>query len=311
MKPDNSISDTFIKLVEGAYYPFLVEGTIQTPDGDWWIKLKDPNGYKHLLKNEYYADYNLKVGQIIQCRIDHINCAGKIYIEPQHPCYQLGQIYTFKSKGIETFINKQGEHEKSICLEDCFGNEILAIAEKEVLQGEHISARVSRIKKGRVYVNLDVDPPAFKDVADGEFHLFEITGFRTVSKKYEYFVLKDRQERKYMLRSKYYQHYNLKIGKTIQCRMIREEKDFYFEPAHPHYKINGIYPFTIVGRTEIMNYPEQRIPAIELINAFGKNIILPVDKGINSKIKNGRINCQVCDIRKSEVLLDCKKKSPF
>ena len=300
----------FIKIIEGCFYEFTLEGELVLPSGDKYFKLSDPNGYKHLLNADEYRFYNLTKGQKINCRVDHINCTGKIFIEPEHPIYKPGQLYKFQVLGYDTIINKLGEQEKIVILKDHFGNKIKTSFDWSEKDLDELEARVIRIKKGQIYVDAEPQASCFDEIIKNAYHSFRISGLRTLSQKYEYYILKDDLDRTYHLRTKYYQKYFLKPGQLVRCRMIRGESGFYFEPDHPFYTIGETYAFTIVCRTSIQKYPEKETPALELQNDYGKNILLPLAILGNHDAQKETIECRVDDIYRGSLILS-HKKSPF
>ncbi len=84
-----------VALQEGEWLPFKIHNLIQLQDDNLYFVLQDINGMKHFLTAEYYMNYNLKVGDEISCKIDRINCTGRIFLEPKHPYYTENEIYTF------------------------------------------------------------------------------------------------------------------------------------------------------------------------------------------------------------------------
>jgi len=82
-------------LAEGSWYPFRIHNHLQLQDGLWYYVLEDINGLKHFMPADYYKNYRLKTGEEIVCRIDKINCTGRIFLEPRHPVYKEGQTYNF------------------------------------------------------------------------------------------------------------------------------------------------------------------------------------------------------------------------
>ncbi|MGM0505351.1 MAG: hypothetical protein ACQESQ_12065, partial [Bacteroidota bacterium] len=67
------------KFTEGEKHLFTITGFTEIPgtDESYYI-LKNPFGGKHLLKANHYKHYQLNKGQVIKCKIDKINCSGKI-----------------------------------------------------------------------------------------------------------------------------------------------------------------------------------------------------------------------------------------
>lgn len=83
-------------LEQGKQYAFYFQKKVLLPDNLWYYVLIDPFGNKHLLPHEYYSHYNLKTGNTYLCKVDKINCLGRIFIEPPHPVFEEGKSYAFK-----------------------------------------------------------------------------------------------------------------------------------------------------------------------------------------------------------------------
>lgn len=307
-----SVNGVKLKLEEGFKYPFIINAKIDLPDGNEYFVLKDPNDVKHLLLTRYYEKFNFKLGQTIQCRIDKINCNGKIYLEPEHPHYELGNTYEFPFNSTEDYIDNQGKvHQFAIFL-DTFNNEIkipLETLPEKVKPGMPVKFSISRIKKGRVYLSLNGGKEEYSHFKEGVYYYFRITQFRLYPDNRSYYILKNDSESSaegftYKLRSKYFEKYDFKIGQTVQCRLVKEEKEIYLEPKHPYYQIGNEYSFDIVGDEFIIDYPKGEIDAYLLKNDFGKPVHVP-KKGVEGKVKDGKLNCLVSDIRKSRLFLEC------
>ena len=81
----------------------LILNKVKLPGDDEYFIIMDPFNQKHLLKTENYERYELNPGKTVLCRVDKINCKGKIFFEPKHPYYQEGETYIFRKKGGELF----------------------------------------------------------------------------------------------------------------------------------------------------------------------------------------------------------------
>jgi hypothetical protein len=106
-------------LSEGKFFPFKVYNIVKLQDQEWYYILQDINGLKHFLHGENYIHYNLKSGDEITCKVEKINCTGRVYLEPTHPYYKEAEIYDFELVG----FNKNKE-ENRIIVSDIFGNKI-------------------------------------------------------------------------------------------------------------------------------------------------------------------------------------------
>jgi hypothetical protein len=95
----------------------------------------DTNGLKHFLPAEYYTNFNFQTGDVISCRIDKINCTGRIFLEPKHPYYIEGEIYSFD---VLNFI--ENEKYGVLVVKDIFENRI-------ELQQEMVQVTNYKVKK--------------------------------------------------------------------------------------------------------------------------------------------------------------------
>lgn len=72
---------------------FTLRGIQTFPDGNRYLILEDAQGYRFLQDYTPYASYGLKPDTKITCRVDKINCNGKIFLEPAHPWFEEGEYY--------------------------------------------------------------------------------------------------------------------------------------------------------------------------------------------------------------------------
>ncbi len=137
-----------IILSEGKWYTFRIHNHVQLQDGNWYYVLEDINGLKHFLAAEHYTGYNLVKGEEISCRIDRINCTGRIFLEPKHPFYTVDAIYSFE---VEMFSN-QGDS-NILSVKDILGNSIqvqdCGFLESASDSKNRVKCKVLGIKKGR------------------------------------------------------------------------------------------------------------------------------------------------------------------
>ncbi len=93
-------------LKTGDVYKFWIIKKIKFPDGVDYFVMRDPYGEKHLLPARYYRHYNIQTKSYYNCRIDKINCQGRLFFEPEHPFFELGNTYLFYFKKIAVLISK-------------------------------------------------------------------------------------------------------------------------------------------------------------------------------------------------------------
>jgi hypothetical protein len=311
----HSVPSNTVKIEEGKSYPFTITGLVELPDGTEHFVLTDPNHVKHLLEKRHYLNYHFEPGQIIDCRIDKINCNGKIYIEPKHPYYRVGKSYDFPLIRISVKKTKKGTEEKWAVFLDVFENEIklpLNCLSENVKTGENIRLFVERIKKGMIYlsdISFIEDYTFFKPGTEYPFILVDLIEY---AGKRKYFVIQSELGLKFRLRYKYFEKYGFKIGQNVYCKLVRDAKNLYLEPRHPFYSIGIVYDFEIIGVEPIRDYPDGIRRMYVLNNDYGKNIFIPFEKIKSENIFGNTVKCEVREIKKSRLYLRCnqKKTSP-
>lgn len=297
-----------IALKEGRTYPFKITGSVILPDGSECFILTDVNGIKHLLFKEYYNQYKLQLNQEVICRIDKINCTGKIFIEPEHPYYKLGRSYTFVFDRYLDLKGPNDESEKVAVLLNGYDQDIFLSAdevEKQFVKGDEINAVVEKIKKGRVYINIGAVVNDYGGMEAGKQYRFTLEGQITMGGKYSYFVLKDDSGKEFRIREKFYEKYGFKNGTLVTCTLVENDYHIYLEPVHPYYEVGFNYEFRIVGETIVKEYPDNEAKAYLLENKYGKEIVVKKKDVPPGKIQDGVIRCTVLSIKKSQVSLAC------
>ncbi len=86
------------RLTEGQWYTFRILKVVSLGEDEGWFVMQDPNGYKILLPKGFYEDYGFAPGQSVSCRVDKINCNGRMFLEPGHPHYKEGEVYDLSWK---------------------------------------------------------------------------------------------------------------------------------------------------------------------------------------------------------------------
>jgi hypothetical protein len=233
---------------EGHTYPFTIYNRIEITGIEYFV-LIDSQEKKHLLEAAHYTHYGFETGQQIMCRIDKINCTGKIYLEPINPFYTVGKSFKFTIKDEVSLINSFGENERHLIVSDLFGKyHQLWIPSNGLVfeKGDSIELYVVQIRKG----NLFMVHPLFYISENGyqtdRDYRFTIEGISTLTGEKEYYRLKDEFGQVHFLRSKFFINYNFKKGTTFNGRIVKKPRtgSYYIEPHYPEYEIGKSYQFT-------------------------------------------------------------------
>ncbi len=142
-----------IKLTEGEWFTFRIHNLLQLQDNEWYYILEDINGLKHFMPAGYYESYGLKTGDEILCKVDRINCTGRVFLEPQHPEYKAGEVYNFT---IEETTNIDTEN--AVTVKDILGNSIEVQLFDDINSGvryeNQVRCLVKSIKKGKPVLEI-------------------------------------------------------------------------------------------------------------------------------------------------------------
>jgi len=250
-KPSNTGTHRFI---EGESYPFRVINIISLPETDEeYYVLEAFSGKRILLKALYYRHYNLKSGQELLCRIDRVNCNGKIYIEPRHPYYRAGELYEFDFIREDIIYTPSGDKKNVIVVKDIYNNEINCICRDKFFQTSEsgkVRCRIEQIKKGRL---LLVHPEISSEnelLNEGMTYRFKIVDTDVMIDGEEYHILSGPFNELHIIRKENYEEYGLEKGQFINCIVdkVGSQGKYLIEPEHPYYKRDGIYDFVYLRK---------------------------------------------------------------
>jgi hypothetical protein len=279
---------------------------VDIPDEGVYYVLIDLHGYKHLLKKEYYLHYHFEIGGTIQCRIDKINCSGKIYLEPEHPLYKEGKAYDFEVVEQKEITNLLGESQKILIIKDLFENLLTVSADEAQIENNCVSCVVDQIKKGQLFVTPINATKAIKGLKEGDWFHAKIAKHFTDEDHNSFFLLKDKNNHSFYLPTKYYENYHLQIGDQIYCKVvkIRSQWDYVIEPQSPHYSEGAVYDFVVKGKKIEHNYMDEKVYLFIVQDIFEIETNVEVSHKTYVLTPIGdTIRCKVDRIKKSKLLL--------
>lgn len=140
---------------EGKSYELHVKNKLHLPDGNYFI-LESESHKQFLLNALIYECYNIEVGKTITCIVDKINCSGKIFFEPPHPQYKIGDIDKFTV--LQSAIRKSRKTGEEFPIFEVFNSKTnKAIIPKQNAElfnnisiGETVECEIYRISKGEL-----------------------------------------------------------------------------------------------------------------------------------------------------------------
>ncbi|RLD59779.1 MAG: hypothetical protein DRJ01_10850 [Bacteroidetes bacterium] len=295
------------KFVEGETYQFKVNNITCLPGGNKeFFVLQDIFGNKQLMSTEYYKNYDIKKGRIIKCKVDKINCNGKIFLEPEHPIYKQGKIYDFEFVKFDKQKNYIGYEENIIIVKDAFKNLIKIHCNNKIhVENNKVKAKVEFVKKSIPFLSL-TEYDDYKTLKIGNTCLFTIVDKKKLHDNVEYFILNDKYNNTHFLPTEYYPKYNFKIGQKIRCKVINYSlKGYYFiEPEHPFYNEGEIYEFDFIRAEKSVDSQGVKKNYLVVKDYFDNEIHVEYDLFIEKKnIDFTKVKCRVENLKKGKLLL--------
>jgi len=299
-----------LKLLEGKYYWFKVLKIVEIPEeGDFYL-LKHKSGRRLLLPVSIYKNYLINPDSTIECRVDKVNCTGKVFLEPKHPHYSEGKYYNF----IVKYTDKNDcDLENSITVADVFNNEIRMEWPKALelpKVNSTVRLKVERVKKGIPVLVNETSKHATSGIVEnfvGELFSFIVSKVLSKGKEQYYLLVENKHELKAYIKAKHYKHYNIKLNSNILCKIIGVNSDnsLKVEPQNPYYIENTSYNF-IVSMDSTNEFTEEY--RIGLIDKFGNKCGITVNGKDYQVLKNKtQLTCRVIGFRKGKPMLELIK----
>lgn len=259
-------------LQEKQTYTFRVIRLITLPDGSQNWVLTHSGEDRYMLPAEYYTDYQIKEGLSLRCRVDKINCTGRIFLEPDHPWYQEGKMYRFtflhgepvpaaKTNVLKRLIFKGIHDEIRPCLTL---TEFLPFT-----PGEVVEVLISRIKKGAV----DFQPlilSTHEIMHEGGVYEFFIENVNEAGN----LLITGPRETVILLESEYYKQHGLKPGVKFSGIFLHwtPEGIPHIEPLHPVYKLGKTYSFPVLREDSVDHSAGSFEQVLVVEDCFGNEI---------------------------------------
>lgn len=291
----------------GESYKFHIIRKIQLPDESFNWLLRNDAGENFMFPVEHYENYGFHEGLQIVCRVDKINCSGRIFLEPQHPRYQIDELYKFSVIKVYEEEDKFGFSRTWILVKDEEGAEFSMPFYGPVIpeMGGNLSCKVVRIKKGKVFLREHPSYIPF-DLREGDSYLFEVIYTEKIIEDKKYIELKGPNGFTHHLEADYYPKHNFKVGDLVDCTLLKLNYDgtFQLEPKHPLYNVGESYDFSFHSiSTKTGHYGvEEQIILVK--DGFGEKVIVyPHDADIRNYKQGELIPCRVDGFKKGLPIL--------
>jgi len=253
---------------------FRVLRQIVLPDDtESWVLTLDGDD-RYLLPAGFYAGYGIREGMALRCRIDKINCTGRIYLKPEHPEYREGECYRFTYVGEEQFTDRMGNRLRRVLLHGLHSerHDILTFPGGGRWEtGSDIDVVVQRIKKGRLILDF-FHPDDHPAIMEGGRYLFRLgtrEGDGTL-------CIEGPGGVRTSLSGKDYPDYGLQPGETFYGYLVKWDPDGIpvVEPEHPVYQPGGLYSFPVVRAGSPDDKSRSWLRVLIVSDCFGGEIMV-------------------------------------
>ncbi len=295
------------KMEVGTVYSFNIIDIIDISDEEFYI-LKDPNEVKHLLPCELYKHYKFEIGQNILCKVDKINCVGKMYLEPENPKYSVNKSYDFNFIEEKSIVNDFGTTERHFIVCDDFDiKHQLWVSASEIKpkNGQKIKLAVAQIRKGKIMLFCQsIFYPLRKQKPKNKYS-FRITGIASLLHEKEFFCLLDENKQLHFLRIKPFISNNYKIGDKIDATVVSTPQlgNYYLEPVYEGYEIENTYDFKFLKEEEYFHPSGEKENTWIVLDKNNKECHLFLTDKIDYKLQNHNIRATVEYIFKGKLFL--------
>jgi len=144
-------------LKTGEVYKFLIIKKLKFPGGIDYFVMQDPYGDKHLLTARHYDHYNIQIQQYYNCRVDKVNCQGRLFFEPIHPFFKVGNSYLFSFKKVVVLVSKNKSLTQFFLMKNENGEDAYLLFDElaRPQKGKFEWYKVVKIKKAKIFILKD------------------------------------------------------------------------------------------------------------------------------------------------------------
>ncbi|MEA3445107.1 MAG: hypothetical protein U9R19_10325 [Bacteroidota bacterium] len=294
----------------GKVYSFGIKSIIDISGEEFFI-LIDPEDKKHLLPLVYYSHYNFRPEQIISCKVDKINCTGKIFLEPINPFYSVGETYNFTFVEEKQVRNSYNEIERRFVVSDNFGNTHwlwMPANANTCDKGDRLQLVVAQIRKGNILLFHPSINFADRKNTQGKQYQFKIEGIATLLEGKEFYRLQDETGQLHFLRKKYYVDYAFAKGNFIKGTIVSPPYfgSYYIEPEYPGYCIGQVYSFRFLREEDYYHPSGKKETTWIVLDENNKECHLFLPNTNEIEIRDSAIKAKVEYVFKGKLFLRMK-----
>ncbi len=144
------------RYTEGRYLKFTVTGHIISESGQRFFVLLSRFKNRLLIPSDTYESFGIMIGVKVKCRVDKINCSGRILLEPMHGHFVANYRYPLKVVEECYITDHKGRKHKLHRIHDANRQLHLAFLYPDdgVKAGDFISGWYEGSRKGKLFFRV-------------------------------------------------------------------------------------------------------------------------------------------------------------
>lgn len=295
---------TSIHYKEGRIFEFRVLKIIETPEtGLQWI-LQGPDDRRFMLDASLYEKYKISVSDILKCRIDKINCSGKMFLEPLSG-FNSGEVHEFRMKSYVCRDDAIGKLRHFTTVETPLGESLCEIEAHEFLEQAFLACRIIRIKKGHLFLEKAENPvPACRQ---GTIEVMLVLSSCHFIHGQAFYLLKDHYGNGHLVPREPFKNFGLRTGVKSKFQIVKiyPDESCLAEPVHPYWSPGESGLFTVFALPDSNGKADGKTAFIQLRDRHGFDALLYFNKAKHQNIKEGdELRASVSRIKKGIIYLD-------
>lgn len=267
---------------------------------EYWIG-ENAAGERFLIDAIAYQHYHFAVNKQATAVVDHINCSGKIFLEPEHPVYKSGKKYLFP---VQTIIRQNAETTE-IVVEDIFKNAIqVEVNSKNINTGfSEIELTVARVRKA-IPVLFDATLKLANLYREHKIYSFHVDSSINHGGD-DFFVLSGKARSAHLLPKKFFSHYSISEGQVLKCEVTRVAQNgkLSLEPLHPSLRKGDVVELQFAGLANPESSPAGKHKLYRFIDDDGHDFFMSA-RFIDDKPLPEKMLCKIDKFKKGAILVE-------
>jgi len=143
-------------------------------------------------------------------------------------------------------------------------------------------------------------------LTEGQWYDFKVVRIIDLpSDNKKYFVLKNKDNNRFLLPYEFYENYNLRNNQWIRCRVdkINCVGSYFLEPEHPVYKEKEVFEFALDKIIEVFDINNDKEYQYFLLDEFNNSLSFTSTLLMKDAYNQKSISCVVNKIRKGKIYL--------